>query len=117
MNLYRLGYLLAFVLALQILSFAQDTCPYPVPQSLTCEKDRCKQTVIVSVCSGPASDTKCDPEGAPMRICCGDEVPNARKASQACTGPAPQFVSELRRAEKALGAEIWWPHATEDLFA
>lgn len=106
MTLYRFGWLVTFLLSLQIVSLAQDACPYPKPESLTCEKDKCKQTLVLSVCSGPTSDRKCDTEGGPPRSCCGDAAPNAKQASEACTGPAPQFLSELHRAEKSTSTEI-----------
>ncbi len=90
---------------------AQDTCPYPVYKSLSCDDGQgCKQTRVVSDCSGPKSANKCQLGGYTI-LCCGEPLSFAESVGP-CSGnggPSPALLKELKSQPLIIRARLYLP--------
>lgn len=101
----------AVLLAMPSKMTAQDSCPYPVSASVSCDDGAgCKHTRIVSNCSGPKSSSKCQ-FGLLTTMCCGQELHYAEQAGP-CDGnggPLPAFLEELKSQPISVQARVYVP--------
>lgn len=108
-------YLCAFLIffnAVPAMAQTQSQCQFISTEEKTCEKDLCKQTVVMRNCSrllGAGRECKFSTTGSDYVLCCGDAVYNAY-AGDRCGGPSEAQLQDLRTERKVVVARIFAPN-------